>query len=281
MERVVRALSLYHVVEPKDEREVRKLEYLKASIGEGKDGKAKVAKINYERLIAEDKVIAILMATVEKDLASSIIGRTAAEAWKSLRPVHMINVMLHVWQQMQEMKVKDYECVVDYVAKMRDNMLILHAQGKGKQVFPEPMIVITALGQIQSQRLWIEWVADFYTEKMEHTFKKARLAWTTWKRKSKDEKRYLGLTTSNNTTSKTNVQCMSNKIRRQSTRRRLFVSIVTRKDTMHVIVEAKRIKLHNRIALMELEMSNKHNLIEKERKKREIRRKAKRKIRPC
>ena len=121
MERVLRALSLYHVVEPKDDRELRKLEYLKASIGEGKDGKAKVAKINYERLIAEDKVIAILMATVEKDLASSIIGRTAAEAWKSLRPVHMINVMLHVWQQMQEMKVKDYECVVDYVAKMRDN----------------------------------------------------------------------------------------------------------------------------------------------------------------
>jgi hypothetical protein len=69
---------------------------------------------------------------------------------------------------MQEMKVKDHECVVDYVAKMRDNMLILHAQGKGKQVFPEPMIVITALGQIQSQRLWIEWVADFYTEKMDY-----------------------------------------------------------------------------------------------------------------
>ena len=168
MERVLRALSLYHVVEPKDGRELQKLEYLKASIGEGKDGKAKLAKISYERLIAEDKVLAILMATVEKDLASSIIGRSAAEAWKSLRPVHMINVMLHVWQQMQEMKVKDHECVVDYVAKMRDNMLILHAQGKGKQVFPEPMIVITALGQIQSQRLWIEWVADFYTEKMDH-----------------------------------------------------------------------------------------------------------------
>ena len=41
-------------------------------------------------------------------------------------------------------------------------MLVLHAQPEVKLIFTEAMIVLTALGQIQTLRLWQSWVADLY-----------------------------------------------------------------------------------------------------------------------
>ena len=45
-------------------------------------------------------------------------------------------------------------------------MLILHEQPKRDEIFPEAMIVLTALGQIQTLTLWRTWVADLYADKM-------------------------------------------------------------------------------------------------------------------
>jgi len=161
MEAVLRARSLYYLVKPDDQREVQKLKLLKTAAG---DDAKKLAQIEYNRMTDEDRVIAILQATIDPSLLNSILGKTAAEAWTILKPVHLANVTLNVWQKMQGFRVKDYEVVVDYIVDMRDHMLILHDQASGEKVFPQAMIVLTTLGQIQTVTLWREWVADTYSE---------------------------------------------------------------------------------------------------------------------
>ena len=280
MEQVLRAAGLYHVVEPKDARELKKLEYLKASVADGKDGEAKMAKINYERLIAEDKVLAILMATVEKDLASSIIGRSAEEAWKSLQPTHMINVLLHGWQQMQEIRVKDHECVVDYVAKMRDNMLILHAHEKGERVFSVPMIVMTTLGQIQSHHLWKQWVADFYSEKMED-IEAGRLTMDILEREVQRREEVLGVGNKQQHNKQDKRAMYVQQEKKAEHKKKIVCFKCEKKGHYARDCKSKRIKLHNQVALMEHKNSNKQSNREKKRKKNEKRIKPKGKIRPC
>ena len=104
MEAVLRARSLYYLVKPDDKREVHKLKLLETAAGE--DAK-KLAQIEYNRLTDEDRVIAILQATIDPSLLNSIQGKSAAEAWATLKPVHLANVTLNVWQKMQGFRVKD------------------------------------------------------------------------------------------------------------------------------------------------------------------------------
>ena len=61
---------------------------------------------------------------------------------------------------------QNHDGVVDYIIIMRDSILILHEQPKGVETFPEAMIVLTALGQVQTLTLWRTWVADLYAAKL-------------------------------------------------------------------------------------------------------------------
>ena len=63
-------------------------------------------------------------------------------------------------------QIKDHDGVVEYIITMRDNMLILHEQPEGTKTFPEAMIVLTSLGQVQTLTLWVSWVADLYAAKL-------------------------------------------------------------------------------------------------------------------
>ena len=80
--------------------------------------------------------------------------------------MHLANVSLHGWQEMQQLRAKDFEGVVYYIVNMRDRMLILHDQEFGIELFHEGMIVLTVLGQIQTIEIWIPWVADTYSANM-------------------------------------------------------------------------------------------------------------------
>ena len=82
--------------------------------------------------------------------------------------MHLANVTLSVWQEMQTFRVKNHDGVCDYIIIMRDNMLILHEQPEGEKIFPEAMIVLTALGQIQTLTLWQTWVADLYQAELDN-----------------------------------------------------------------------------------------------------------------
>ena len=163
MEAMLRAKGLFHVVVPSDTRALKKLTFLEQIAG--KDV-AKLAQIELDKLRNEDQVIAILRATIEPSLLNSIRSKNAEEAWTVLKPVHLANVMLSEWQEMQTYRVKNHEGVCGYIISMRDGMLILHAQPEGDKIFPEAMIVLTTLTQIQTLTLWRSWVADLYADKV-------------------------------------------------------------------------------------------------------------------
>ena len=71
---------------------------------------------------AEDKVMALLETSVASDLLNKLRGKTPEQAWEALKPLHMANVSLHGWQEMQQLRAKDFEGVVDYIVNMRDRM---------------------------------------------------------------------------------------------------------------------------------------------------------------
>ena len=168
MESVLRSRSLYYVVNSTDEREKEKRQLLDVIAGD--DGPKK-AQVKLDKLKHEDQVIAIIQATIEPSLLNSIRGKSAEEAWQILKPVHLANVMLTRWQEMQTYRVKNHEAVCDYIIIMRDGMLVLHNQPEGKLIFTEAMIVLTALGQIQTLRLWQSWVADLYEHELANIHK--------------------------------------------------------------------------------------------------------------
>ena len=64
--------------------------------------------------------------------------------------MHLANVTLTVWQEMQTFRAKDHDGVVEYIITMRDSMSILHEQPEGPKTFPEAMIILTCLGQMQT-----------------------------------------------------------------------------------------------------------------------------------
>ena len=116
MEAVLRSKSLYYIVAPGDARAKEKRKLL-LQIADKEP--TKLAQIKLDKLKHEDQVIAIIQATIEPTLLNSIRGKTAKEAWTILKPVHLANVTLTVWQEMQTFRVKNHDGVCDYIIIMR------------------------------------------------------------------------------------------------------------------------------------------------------------------
>ena len=110
MEAILRSHSIYYVVNPKDKREQDKRTL--REIVAGTDVQ-KQAQLRLELLKAENKVMALLETSLASDLLSKIQGKTPAQAWEALKPLHLANVSLHGWQEMQQLRAKDYEGVVN------------------------------------------------------------------------------------------------------------------------------------------------------------------------
>ena len=117
MEAVLRSKSLFYIVASKDARATEKRDLLIEIAG--KDN-AKLAQIRLDKLKHEDQVnvLAILQATIEPSLLNSIRGKSAEEAWQILKPVHLANVTLSVWQEMHTYRVKNHDGVCDYITIM-------------------------------------------------------------------------------------------------------------------------------------------------------------------
>ena len=105
MEAILRSHSLYHIVNPNDRREREKRMLLITIAGKDEE---KRAKLKLDLMNAKDKVMALLETSVAADLLSKIRGKAPAHAWAALKPMHLANISLHGWQEMQQLRAKDF-----------------------------------------------------------------------------------------------------------------------------------------------------------------------------